>query len=317
MRAAGEMSDAPSARENQPVHPLLPDPGSGSLSADPAPSSPVAEWMLQADAAEAAGCSVSAIRKWRREGVVGSRRSATAGGLERVEVRLADVEARAGERRRSLRAPQPRDGAPVVPPGMVMIPMPDLEALFQQVRDAGQRANDAERRLRESGGENRLLREQVIQTKALLGKVRDDLEEERRRARPAGVPDRGPRAPTGAATAPRQAPPGRAPGAAPNRPPLPEPAIRPAGTDPGLGPLASELRRLYARLQAHQRATPIDPAEERRWAAELAAYDQALQAACGAMGLVSGPRTARRLDGTERVRLTRDLAAAGLDVRVK
>ncbi|MGI9022242.1 MAG: hypothetical protein ACR2HV_03200, partial [Acidimicrobiales bacterium] len=64
-----------------------PDPY-GEADADaPEPVARHAEWVLQADAAKLAGCSVSAIRKWRREGVVDDRRTTTLGGLERVEVR--------------------------------------------------------------------------------------------------------------------------------------------------------------------------------------------------------------------------------------
>jgi hypothetical protein len=259
---------------------------------------------------------------------------------------------------------------------MVMIPLTDLEALFQQVRDAGERADGAERRLRELTGENRLLREQVIQAKARLTKARDDFEGERRRAGPAGLSDGIPKAaseaqtvarPPAVASAPSRestreaAPPASvprpttgtaghtAPARTPDRPPRvtteppartdrpprvtteppartdrPQdsvrgsaPTARPGGSRSDLGPLATELRRLYHCLQAHQRATPVDSAEERRWAAELAAYDEALQAACRLLGLTTGVQGAGRLDGAERVRLTRELGAAGLDVRVK
>lgn len=60
-----------------------------SVAHDMTPTSP-GTWVLQDEAASRAGCSVSAIRKWRRTGVVPGR-TVVAGGVERVEVRLEDV----------------------------------------------------------------------------------------------------------------------------------------------------------------------------------------------------------------------------------
>ena len=102
------------------------------------PVVPVAEqgtWLLQADAAARTGFSVSAIRKWRRAGLVADRR-VSAGGSERVEVRLEDVEARRAELRpeRLRTTPSPPEAGP--PPGNAIIPLADLEALFTRVREA-------------------------------------------------------------------------------------------------------------------------------------------------------------------------------------
>jgi hypothetical protein len=134
-------------------------------------------WVLQADAATATGFSVSAIRKWRRTGLVADRKRTTAGGLERVEVRLEDVEARLAEQP----AERPRPGHPSPPPpaapptaaapipdagppaGTATIPIADLEALFGRVRAAEVRAEQAEARLQAAEVEARFMSGQLAE----------------------------------------------------------------------------------------------------------------------------------------------------------
>lgn len=92
---------------------------------DPAPEPPTepeaATWVLQAEAAARTGYSVSAIRKWRRSGAIADRRQIGPGGVERVEVRLEDVEARVALHPpappRAARAPVP-NRAPAASPAV-------------------------------------------------------------------------------------------------------------------------------------------------------------------------------------------------------
>ena len=51
-------------------------------------------WVPQAEAAARTGFSLSAVRKWRRLGLVAERKITSPTGMERVEVRLEDVLAR-------------------------------------------------------------------------------------------------------------------------------------------------------------------------------------------------------------------------------
>jgi hypothetical protein len=131
-------------------------------------------WVLQADAAKQAGCSVSAIRKWRREGSVASRKVTTPAGLERVEVRLEDVLRRAGPRDRT--APEPVSGTDVrlAVPGTVLVPISDFQALVERVALAEQLAGGLEARLRAIDAEASRMRDQFVE-------LRRQIEEERRR----------------------------------------------------------------------------------------------------------------------------------------
>ena len=69
-----------------------------AMSVVPAASPESGTWVLQAEAAERTGFSISAIRKWRRSGGVADRVRTTANGLARVEVRLEDILARSADR---------------------------------------------------------------------------------------------------------------------------------------------------------------------------------------------------------------------------
>lgn len=166
---------------------LVPPEGDPSRAGEGTPD----RWLLQAEAAALAGCSVSAIRKWRREGSVASRRTTTSGGLERVEVRLADVVARSGSRGVHAGVTQPAGtqpagtvhlgaigtagplpgapppGTPV--PGTVVVTLADLHTLLQGV-GGFQGAGGAERPRPESEARYRSLESEVSH---LRGQVAD------------------------------------------------------------------------------------------------------------------------------------------------
>lgn len=302
-------------------------------------------WVLQAEAAKQAGCSVSAIRKWRREGSVASRKILTAADLERVEVRLADVLRRAGPRPPPGPASTGEGDARSAVPGTVLVPIGDLEALLDRVAVADRLAKGLESRLRAIDAEAGRLREQFA---AFRGQV----EAERRGTGTGRPPTNGgdrlaasrtppprPRAPEAAIPEPPTLPAEDRPAEAPARsaprdvhlgpedrptrvvPPTfrqwlgarQPPAAKHPATD--LERLSARLRRLYGRLEARQGQEEVPPAEAERWVADLAAYDTALVRAASALGVPTGYRVGERLPASDRVALTRALAAAGLDVR--
>jgi len=458
------------------------------------------EWVLQADAADTAGCSVSAIRKWRREGTISDRRTMTSGGLERVEVRLQDVLNRCGRephRADTRRAPV----ASIAEAGTLSIPLADLQALILNLAAAERGAHEATDRLTVMEIEtlrltdaltraeaqvatarsdvealrNRVrdlevvtvdewpgpvvgrsetdrLREELASLKARMAESRIEVDGQRRRireleARPAAPSEREmaaesenerlrdrlrllearlstaekelaegmriremearsaqppesaflekseddgvrndlrrvedrlaaakremdgqrrrireleslldrPGATSGTVaealphprprqvpTPPRQASATNAGGERPRRPAEPRsaglqvdsPAVtgvkmvaqrwkqrRPAGAEsspqpePEFGPTATHLRRLYHRLQTRRVGAASAPDENRRWVADLTAYDDALIAACHEFGVPTRHTRGDRLPAEERVALTRALGAAGLDVR--
>src|SRR5436305_9749783 len=98
------------------------------LPREPALPPTAGTWVLQGDAAARTGFSVSAIRKWRRMGLVAERKITTGGDLPRVEVKLEDVLARAAlqPQRRPLSEVEPDPSAPT-PAGCVTIGIADLE----------------------------------------------------------------------------------------------------------------------------------------------------------------------------------------------
>ena len=376
-------------------------------------------WLLQADAAARTGFSVSAIRKWRRAGLVADRK-VTAGGSERVEVRLEDVEARRAEQppERPRTAPSPPEAGP--PPGSAIIPLADLEALYTRVREAEGRSTEAAARhqaaevdVRHLAGEVAELRRQLqaqlqaaaadtaraaadgstvpstatarvarvtpaAPTIADLGpadsprRAFDRLAfnrgtadllgldlvppagsappppvpptnrtsqpapirpTDRPVARPAPTPHRGPAAAPPPAPASRSAPPadrasGRPPAPTPGRqdqtrprpgPPNQASAPGPAAPsgDPSVESLASELRRLYARLDGYRREPTISRARERQRERDLADYDAALLQACSALAVPTGLRSGQTVSIERRAALTRTLARLGLDVRAQ
>jgi hypothetical protein len=154
--------------------------GSGEGGADRAPAGagPGQDevWLLQAEAAELAGCSVSAIRKWRREGSVNFRRTTTPGGLERVEVRLGDVLTRAGTRAvvplaPSGAAPVPQQAPPPLQPpvaGTVVVSLADLQTMFGRIASPGGRPDDLKARYRSLESEVSFMRGELARLVAGL-----------------------------------------------------------------------------------------------------------------------------------------------------
>ena len=151
-------------------------------------------------------------------------------------------------------------------------------------------------------------------------------------ARPAPAPRRGPAAPAPPAPASRTTP---AADRAPSRPPAPTPsrqslarpqpgpprqATAPGRTessrDPSVESLASELRRLYARLDGYRRSPP-SPARDRQREQDLADYDAALLQACSALAVPTGLRSGERVSIERRAALTRTLARLGINVRAQ
>lgn len=148
------------------------------------PGPPRDEWALQADAAHIAGCSVSAIRKWRREGVVSDRRRTTAGGLDRVEVRLQDVLERCG--REPQHTPAAAAGVEQDPNsghGNVLIPLADLQALILRVGEAERLAHVATNGPSMPDAEAQRLTEALSRSEAGLAAARSELEKQKYRLR--------------------------------------------------------------------------------------------------------------------------------------
>ena len=254
-------------------------------------------WVLQADAAARAGCSLSAIRKWRRSGAVASRTATNAAGQERVEVRLEDVIARVGPpvgpaARGSTAADE---GMP--PPGTVIVAIADLEALFERIADAERRVDAAETRLEAAEDEARFVF-------GRLAELRQQLESERARR---AAPSPSPPVPQ---PAPRPTP--RAAARVPS--PL-SMATQRARRSPDLRSLGTELHRLYTELHMSRSGADNSPSSVRRRQRALSAYDTALLAACEALGVSDGRSRGQPLTAETRRSLSRALADAGLDVR--
>ena len=286
------------------------------------------QWVLQGEAAARTGFSVSAIRKWRRMGLVAERKVGAGGDVPRVEVRLEDVLARAAlqpDRR------PPAAGAEVAPaPGSLVIGIEDLEVLFERMVRAERRAEVAEAELQSL----------QVQTRYTLGQ----LAELRRQLAAYAAPSA-----NGTAVSPPR------PVAAP---PTPSPARQPSpvlvtstppsvvdeidrvirtrtGTGavravPPTAPwtateaepdisdverLADRLRRLYACLDEYRREAAITPAQERQRQRHLAEYDQALLSLCAGLGMETGLDPGGPVDVGARAALTRALARQGIDVR--
>jgi len=141
------------------------------------------EWALQADAARIAGCSVSAIRKWRREGVIDDRRTATTGGLERVEVRLADVVDRAGREPSRPAATEEVRQAATAHPGTVVIPLADLQAMILSLGEAERRAREASSQMTVIDTGTQQLTASLTRAEADLVAATSEVERLRRRVR--------------------------------------------------------------------------------------------------------------------------------------
>jgi hypothetical protein len=100
-------------------------------------------WLPQRVAAERVGVSVSAVRKWRGLGVVAERHRPDG----QVEVRLADVEARAAQTMPGRSAPNPSPPTASPAPGGALVPIEALSDLFSRIADAEGRAARAEAEL--------------------------------------------------------------------------------------------------------------------------------------------------------------------------
>jgi DNA-binding transcriptional MerR regulator len=140
-------------------------------------------WMLQSQAAATAGCSVSAIRKWRRVGLVADRTRISPGGMRRVEVRLEDVLARMRMSMPRQSQPQPlpaRDpqspAVDVAQAAMAVVPANDLDIFVQHIAEAERRAAQAEARAQAKDAMIQFLREQVADLEAQLQRSASDAE---------------------------------------------------------------------------------------------------------------------------------------------
>ncbi len=235
-------------------------------------------WLLQSAAAAEAGCSVSAIRKWRRSGLVADRTRLTAGGMSRVEVRLEDVLRRAEESmpgRRAAASPVPV-AVPVVtapqvpvetpvaasaPPApftpVAVISVTELDSFVKLVGDAERRAAQAEARLQANG--------------VMMQFLRDRAEELQRRVD--GQP------------------------------------VRMTEPESALQRLEDEIRRL--RSYVARGGGGSAPGER---AALRASYDAALVCAAFCLGLRSPFRLGDPLTAGDRASLTEALAASGFTV---
>ena len=284
-------------------------------------------WVMQTDAAARTGFSVSAIRKWRRMGLVADRKITSTSGLERVEVRLEDVLAKAAlqpDRRRG----DSDCGGVHAPPGTVVIAVDDLEALFERMVSAQRRAEEAEAVAGALRAEATFTRGQLAE----LRRQRQDAADlsavapEPEAAQPT-PPSRGAARPAGAKTVEsqppavrsgvRRLPPTAPPPAAPVRA---LPFDQASGGDappprPRTEELADELRRLYARLDEYRRQPVLTPDAERRHGHDLAEYDRTLLALCERMSIPTGLPPGEPVGAEVRASLTRTLARAGLDVR--
>jgi DNA-binding transcriptional MerR regulator len=128
----------------------------------------VGTWVLQSDAAEAAGCSVSAIRKWRRLGLVADRTRISPGGMRRVEVRLEDVLSRMRESMPRHRAPEQRQHPESSGAAVAVVPITDLDVFMQHIAETERRAAQAEARLQANDAMTEFLRDRVTDLEAQL-----------------------------------------------------------------------------------------------------------------------------------------------------
>jgi len=269
-------------------------------------------WVLQGDAAARTGFSVSAIRKWRRMGVVADRKITNPSGAERIEVKLEDVLARAALQP-DRRLPQTAVGSPQTEAGTVAIRIEDLEVLFKRMTGAEQRAAHAEAEADSLRAESRFVLGQVAELRR------------QRQTQPGQVVDHQPAPATERELARSMV------REDPVAPPPPDPVVveinaatpLPTAAPPversppderraELRALARRLRRIYARLEEYRREAMVTPSAECQRQQELAEYDRVLVTLCHALAIPTGEHP---LSVEARASLTRALARAGLDVR--
>lgn len=272
-------------------------------------------WLLQGDAAARTGFSVSAIRKWRRMGLVADRRVTSPGGAERIEVKLTDVLARAALQRDRRHTEAP--AAPETDAGTVAIRIEDLEALFERMLGAERRAANAENEAESLRGERQFIFGQVAE---LRRQLRDrSREPSDRQAAPATEREPEPpkvlEEPVG--PLPNSPMVVEAGAGAPPDPPAAPPLERSPAEErsAALRALARRLRQIYARLDEYRREATITPAAERERQRELAEYDRVLITLCDALAIPTGLAAGQSVSVETRASLTKALAGAGLDVR--
>lgn len=301
-----------------------PVPGMGLARARPAPGHAEETWVLQSDAAARTGFSVSAIRKWRRMGLVAERKVTSPNGLERVEVKLEDAMARAAlqpDRRRPETADSDVDAT--ASPGSVIMAVIDLQAIFERMVEAERRADVAEAELRSLQARARFTFGQLAELRRQLQATAAPAPSGLRPAdpRPLGEPQvQGSPAPRTAIPGAAPAPVSRSPESLPPRvapPPARRPPVRPvaAPSGPSVAELFGRLQRIYGRLDEYRREPGISPATERQRQRELSDYDGVLVAVCDAIDIPTGSGDGRPLTIENRAALTHALARAGLDVR--
>ena len=274
-------------------------------------------WLLQGDAAARTGFSVSAIRKWRRMGLVADRKITSASGAERIEVKLEDVLARAAlqpDRRNT----DEQVGAPQTGAGTVAMRIEDLEALFERMLAADQWAAVAEAEVESLRAERQFLHGQVQELRRQL-QARSD---EPTNGQGAPTSEREPEPPRVREDRVEPPPPRPVAVEAGAGPPSHTPAAPPVERAPDdernaeLRALARRLRRIYARLDEYRREASMTPAAERERQRELADYDRVLVALCESLAIPTGLAAGQPVSVEVRASLTRALAGAGLDVRV-
>jgi hypothetical protein len=319
-----------------------------------APADPPETWILQGEAAARTGFSVSAIRKWRRMGLVAERKISMGADLPRVEVKLEDVLARVAmqPQRRPLGAAA--DASAQAPPGCLVIGISDLEELFERMVRAERRAEQAEADLQAMEVQTRytlgrlaeLRRQLGAQASEPAGEAAPVVEKDDDLPSPPSWVMPGTRARTGPDTSAGASGPGGSAGAsalrrAPSpvirvsgRPvatataaaaagPVPAPLVArvppaapvPPGPATELELLAGRLRTIYARLDGYRSLPSVSPAMDAQRQRELADYDQALLAVCTALDIPTGVEPGAAVEVDARARLTRALARAGVDVR--
>jgi hypothetical protein len=132
-------------------------------------------WMLQSDAAAAAGCSVSAIRKWRRLGVVAERTRSSPGGMRRVEVRLEDVLNRMRQSMPHEPAAPPESAGADASASIAFVTVGDLDVFVHHIAEAERRAAQAEARSQAKDAMIQFLKQRVADMEAQLQRSSQEL----------------------------------------------------------------------------------------------------------------------------------------------
>ena len=130
------------------------------------------DWVPLRDAADAAGVSVSALRKWYHDEQIPSRLAPGRTGQRRL-VPLEAVLERAGRHRPEASAIPPRVGP--VPEGMALVPAADWERMLSiavAYAEAGERVGRAEERAEQYRGRLEEARQRAAALEAQLAEER-------------------------------------------------------------------------------------------------------------------------------------------------